>query len=765
MFREPERLNPRHQRERITEAATARIGQVTQALERRGVPSLQAAHFLIRLVFAMFAGDVGLLPRDLLTRVLTRVRDRPDRSQDYFQELFANMKSGGEFWGEDIRYFNGGLFESQDALSLTREDAEILLHAAQFDWRTVEPAIFGTLFEQGLDSLTRSRRGAHFTSVADIVRLTEPVIMQPLWREWSDVRAKATQLTSKRNGKAEATELVRGFQQRLGALRVLDPACGSGNFLVVTLGQLLDLEHEVRQFGDELGAGAFALPPLVHPRQMLGLEIEPFARELASVTIWIAYFQWKEAHGGEWETPVLQPLDTVQQRDALLNTDLSEATWPQADFIVGNPPFMGDKVMQDRLGPAYTAALRTRYEGRLPGQSDLVCYWVQKAWEQVQQTPGLRVGFVTTNSIRTGRNREVLDHITVGGQIFAAWPDEPWLLGDAAVRVSIFAFDDGSEAEKTLAGRSVDQITSRLTSGVDVSLANPLAENLGIAFIGGMKKGRFDIPEEVARRWLDARNPSGMHNSEVLLPWVNGMDLTRRKSNRWIIDFGQRSEEEAAQYALPFIYVVQEVKPERAMVANQLERERWWQHGRTAPDLRRAITDLPRFIGIPRVARHLLPVWLKPPLVVDGQVVVVARDDEFMLGVLMSAVHRHWARALGSYMGVGNDLRYTPSTCFDTFPFPTGQSEQRAEVEQLARTAIEVRKDLLNAWPEETLTGLYNLVEKYRLTPDPRAPIAPLAVIHDRLDTVVAACYGWTWPLSEESVLEKLFTLNQAAAQ
>lgn len=762
LFQDPERFNPRHLRERVTETATAQMGRVARSLNARGAVDGLAEHFLMRLVFAMFAEDVGLLPRGLLTKILIRSREYPERSQRYFQDLFAAMQAGGEFWGEDIRHFNGGLFDNQAALTLSQEDADALLQAAQLDWRAVEPAIFGTLFEHSLHPDVRSMRGAHYTAVPDIVRLTNPVIIQPLRREWDQVKLAADQAASKRGGKAEALALINAFLERLGQVRVLDPACGSGNFLVVALGQVLDLEHEVRTLAFELGAGPFAVPPRVHPRQFLGIEIEKVAYELASVTVWIAFFQWKAAHGGEWANPVLQQLDAIHHRDALLTPELTETTWPAADFIVGNPPFMGDKAMQTRLSPEYTAALRRVYGDRLPGQSDLVCYWVEKAREAVTEGPTVRAGFVTTNSIRTGKNRMVLEKIKATGDIFMAWPDEPWLQEDAAVRVSILAFDDGSEQDRRLNGEKVSTITPNLSTGVNITLARPLSENAGQAFIGGMKKGRFEIPGDVARAWLDLPNDAGVSNRDVLFPWINGMDIARRNSDRWIVDFGNRSEAEARQYRMPFEHVLRNVKPEREQVASAQERQRWWQHGRSAPDLRRAIAPLPRFIGIPRLAKHLLPVWLQGPLVVDGQVVVVARDDDFAFGVLASSIHRTWAHGLGSFMGVGNDLRYTPSTCFETFPFPQPSTAHRDAIEQAAREIVAVRTHLLVEDERETLTGLYNAVEQWQVEPDTVHPIAPLALAHRQLDQAVADAYGWTWPLGTEDTLAHLLSLNQA---
>ena len=306
-----------------------------------------------------------------------------------------------------------GLFDGEDALAITSAEAADLVGAARLDWSEVEPSIFGTLFENSLDAETRSRRGAHYTSVNDIERVVDRVVMEPLWAEWDALRHSLQKMK-----RQQRVEQLFAFQDRIHAVRVLDPACGSGNFLFVALKKLLDLEYQVRSAVTMNGVGEFEMPPLVHPRQMLGLEIEPFAHELAGITLWMGYFQWKRAHGGDWETPVLQSLNNIQNRDALLDPDGAEARWPDAEFIVGNPPFLGDKMMRTQLGSEYTDTLRGVYGDRLPGQSDLVCYWPEKARAMVESGVTRRAGFVTTNSIRGGRNRVVLERIKATGALY-----------------------------------------------------------------------------------------------------------------------------------------------------------------------------------------------------------------------------------------------------------------------------------------------------------------------------------------------------------
>ncbi len=583
-FTDPSKLDPRALREGITIEATNRIGIVARELVKTGQPKTKVAHFLMRVVFAMFSEDVGLLERGLLPRLLERCKKNPEKSQGYFAELFKAMSTGGEFWGFDIRYFNGGLFDDHAGLPLTAQNAEALLSAAKLDWSEVEPAILGGLFESSLESDVRSQRGAHFTGVGEIERVVEPVVMQDLARQWLAVReearltfeqAEAKAQTEEQKGKTRiaeetraegkkaATQVIYQFQQALSKIRVLDAACGSGNFLYVTLKRLLDLEHEIRLHAFQYGAGDFEIPPLVHPRQMLGIEIESFASELASVTLWIGFFQWNRAHGGKWPTPVLERLENIQNRDALLNPDGTEAQWPRADYIIGNPPFMGDKVMRRNLGDNYVLQLRSVYGDRLAGQSDLVCYWVQKAWQAVEANEAKKAGFVTTNSIRGGKNREVLKRIKATGDIFMAWPDEPWLQDGAAVRVSLFGFDRGIQKTRMLNGQPVSSINADLSSRIDVNQAKILPENTGISFQGPVKVGDFDITGKLARSWLTLPNPDGVSNSDVLKPWVNGMDITRRPSDKWIIDFDLMTEEQAAQYLLPFEYVEQKIKPER----------------------------------------------------------------------------------------------------------------------------------------------------------------------------------------------------------
>lgn len=776
MFHDPARLDPRQLRERVTREATGQVGKVAQALKERGASQAEAAHFLMRVVFAMFAEDVGLLEKGLLTRVLERAAKYPDKSQGYFSELFSAMRTGGEFWGTDIRHFNGGLFDDGFALGITEEDAASLLTAAKLDWAEVEPAIFGTLFESSLDEQTRSKRGAHYTSVPDILRITEPVIMWALRREWEEVKARAEALAGKRGRKKDAVGLVADFQKRLSEVTVLDPACGSGNFLVVALGQLLDLEHEVRVLGFELGAGPFDLPPLVHPRQLLGIEVETFAHELASVSVWIAFFQWKAAHGGEWETPVLQALTTIQNRDAVMTPEKTATPWPAAEFIVGNPPFVGNTRMRQMLGSEYVENLREVYAGQVPNKADFVTYWLEKARQEIYAGRTRRAGLIMTNSVRGGASRKVLERVKESGDIFMAWPDMPWIQDGAAVRVSEVAFDDGSEQRRflgTLTGpdeaveviREVSSIHADLTAGLDLTVAQRLKENAGRSFEGVKPSGEFDLPAQTAQSWLDLPNPSGVSNREVLKPYISGKDITEAEGlGRWIVDFNQMPFEEAEKYRRPMQHVRELVEPFRRGVNRPAAREKWWIHGEARPGMRKAIAPLKRFLATTIHAKHRFFVWLTPEVIPNNSLTVIAVEDDLMFGVLHSAPHLWWAARQGS--SLEDRSRYTASSTFETFPFPYPTPEQGVGIEEAARYLEKARDFLLNQEVPGTdsrlgLTVAYNLLTDYRRTGEEVvAGLSSLADAHQLLDQAVAAAYGWEWPLEEYEVLGRLLALN-----
>jgi hypothetical protein len=773
VFTDPETLRPTRLREELTERAAKDFADLATALRARGHHPHAVAHFLDRLLFAMFAEDAGILPKNLIDRLASATKGDAAAFSAALHDLFGKMAKGGGLFGvERIEWFNGGLFDDAEVIALAPAEMETIGRVSKLDWSQIEPAIFGTLFERGLDPDQRAQLGAHYTDRTSILRLVEPVLMEPLRRDWAQTQEKITPLvlagrkvTARTPAELNPERVFGAFLERLRAIRVLDPACGSGNFLYISLQLLKDLEYEAIQWGSLV----LRIPqefPQVGPQNLLGIEINPFAAELARVTIWIGQIQWMLAHGlGHPRDPVLQPLNNIREQDALLDlTDPNkpqEAEWPEADVVVGNPPFLGDKLMIGALGEAYVGTLRRTF-GQLPGGVDLCAYWHEKARGAIEAGRLKRAGLLATQGIRGGANRVVLERVKRTGDVFFAYADEPWVLSGAAVHISFVGQDDGSELTQTLDGRVVASINADLTSGVDLTQARPLAENFRIAFLGDQKGGPFDIDATTARQMLASPNPDGRPNTDVLRPWANGLDITRRSRGLWIVDFGvDMPESQAALYEAPFEYVLEHVRPMRVGLRRAHHAERWWLHEEARPGLRRAVKPLRRFLATARLAKHRLFVWMPAELLPDSQIVAFARDDDYTFGVVHSLAHERWARATGTQLReVESGFRYTPTTCFETFPFPHPTDSQRDAIAQAAQDLDRLRTGWLNPpglsdadLAKRTLTNLYNARPTW------------LAQAHERLDAAVLASYDWPADIEREDLLTRLLALNLARAK
>lgn len=771
VFFDPEHLKPGLTATGVTEEAARHFARLADMLRNRGVEPQRAARFLTRVIFCLFAEDVGLLPKRHFSTIANKTIHQPAEFVRYTTDLFKAMVSGGTSLLETIPYFNGNLFSDADVIELTPEELEVAGDAGEFDWSAIEPAIFGTLFERSLDPSKRSQIGAHYTHPDDIKAVVEPVLMTPLRRRWEEVRQKVGELAEKRKLakgstaeklKKEMHTLLLDFLDGMSKIRVLDPACGSGNFLYVSMNLLKDLEKEVILFAGGMG---LTLPLYqVTPAQLYGIEVNTYAHELAQVAVWIGYIQWHRRNGFQvQQNPVLQSLDTIRNADAILDqtdpTTPAEPEWPEADVIVGNPPFLGGNLLRSSLGNEYVDALFKVYGARIPNFSDLCCYWYEKARAMVALGKVKRVGLLATQGIRGGANRRVLERIKETGDVFLAYSDREWILEGAAVHVSIVGFDNGSETHRMLDGKPVASINANLTAGTDLTKARRLKENLGIAFMGDIKVGAFDIDAATAQKMLAAGgNPNGRPNSDVIRPWINGMDITRRPRGMWIIDFGvDMSEGEASQYEIPFEYVKEHVKAERAGNKMQKRAVHWWIHGDAAPRIREALSLISRYIATPRVTKHRLFVWIPVDVLPDGQLIVFARDDDYTLGVLHSRVHELWARATGTQLREAESgFRYTPTTTFETFPFPHPTQEQREAIAPAAKRLDDLRQAWLKnppGFPEEglkdrTLTNLYNDRPTW------------LANAHKDLDDAVLDAYGWNREIGAEELLAKLLALN-----
>ncbi|MCX6039082.1 MAG: class I SAM-dependent DNA methyltransferase, partial [Chloroflexi bacterium] len=399
VFFNPDELKPRETVESVTEEAAKQFSKLAGILRKYGEDDQRVAHFLIRLLFCLFAEDVGLLPEKLFPHLLDQTRHRSKDFMEVLRQLFRAMNTGGFFGADRILYFNGGLFDNDYVLELDGDGMDILARIDSLDWAAIEPSIFGTLFERGLDPTKRSQLGAHYTSRDDILLIVEPVLMAPLRREWEALKTEVMGMKAEAgeaNEKKKAA-VVRAFADRIASVQVLDPACGSGNFLYVALRLLLDLQNEVISLSDQLGAGRFFIS--VSPAQLHGIEINEYAHELAQITIWIGYIQWLVDNGyGLPAEPILKPMQTILHMDAILAYDETgqpvEPEWPTAYVIIGNPPFLGDKKMRAELGDKYVDDLRALYGDRIPGQSDLVCYWFEKARAMIESGQVTRAGLL-----------------------------------------------------------------------------------------------------------------------------------------------------------------------------------------------------------------------------------------------------------------------------------------------------------------------------------------------------------------------------------
>ena len=779
LFTEPDLLNPGKSQAKLTEEAADLLVTLAEDLRRWNaasetpIPDQRIAKFIMRMIFCFFACDVGLLPKDAFADLISVNRANPEAFRRYLSELFGAMRDGGSFLMREVPQFNGGLFDDTYVPSLIANQVAMFERLNNLDWADIEPSIFGTLFERVIDESKRKQLGTHYTSREDIELIVEPVLMRPLRSKWEETKSRARPYLDWAGQQEEDQDFLRQrlhtilsqFQEQLADVKVLDPACGSGNFLYMSLALLKALEKEVVAFATAHGLGDFV--PRVHPAQLFGIETNEYAHELASAVVWIGYLQWKYRNAFDLagETPILQPLDNIRLKDAVVKDGdrgkSSEPDWPRADVIMGNPPFLGGKILRRELGDDYVDTMFKVWDNRVPREADLCCYWFEKARSEIERGRARRAGLLATQGIRGGSNRAVLDRIAESGAIFWAQSDRKWTLDGAAVQVSMVGFDDGSETARELDGLQVSSIYTNLRSGeTDVTMARRLEENLGIAFQGPVKVGKFDIGEREARAMLRRPNPDGRTNRDVIQPWINGSDITGRPRNMWIINFLEMSIEDAALYESPFEYVRENIKPIRLKNRDRQRKTYWWRLGRSGRDWQGAVGSLNRYIATPRVSKHRLFMWVSSETLPDSAVVAVARGDDYSFGVLHSRIHELWARTQGTQLReVESGFRYTPTSTFETFPFPEPTPEQKDKIADAAQRLDALRQSWLNPPPDSigpsqlkhrTLTNLYN------------DPPTWLRHAHDSLDAVVFAAYGWSPDLTDGEIVSRLLRLNLA---
>lgn len=823
IWTQPAVRDPRSKAVAVTKELAARLADLAADLERQGYTQERVAKFVMRCVFTMFAEDIGLLPDEPFRQVLDQVAlADPKEFVPLAEELWHAMDEGKRFLLRKLLRFNGHVFRDAEALPLSREALAMLLEAARADWQHVEPSIFGTLLVRALDPVERHRLGAEFTPRSYVERVVRPAVEEPIRERWTAVQAEVLQLreSGKAKAAAQAEQRLRDFHAWLRGLRFLDPACGSGNFLYVTMHLVKRIELEVIRAIEEITGRHEIRFEEVGPAQFHGIEIKAWAREIAELTLWIGYHQfWREHHDVQPPEPILQDTGTLECRDAVLAYDrigedpararpdptprlrhpvtgalvpdpeailhyftyqnARQAEWPRADFIVANPPYVGDKRQREVFGDGYVEALRAVF-AEVPDGADYVMYWWYKAAKEVAAGRTIRAGLITTNSIVQKLNREVVAAAaSAGAEVAWAVADHPWVdeTGSAAVRVALTVLarrprvatlatvDEGGAPVSEL---KVRRLNCDLSASADVAAASDaeLLANRGIAHQGfSPQAGGFLLDRAEAQRLLGLDSRHG----RVIRPFIGGRDLAGRSRGAFIIDFALSSEREAAQTPVLFDVVRDRVKPERDANKRRAYRELWWRFGEARRGLRDASGPLNRMMITVYVAKHRFFTWVGTVVAPDDTLVCMASDDAFILGVLSSSIHVTWALAAGGRLGVGNDPRYNKTRCFDPFPFPDPPKVLRAKIADVAERLDAHRKAALERDERVTMTGMYNVVEKLRsgaaLTKKEQAvhTLAACGVLkdlHDELDSLVAEAYGWEWPLPKEIILERLVALH-----
>jgi hypothetical protein len=713
--------------------------------ERQAADDDVLQDFVLQVVWSMFAEDLGMLPGHLFTRLLDGlVADQSRSSFDDLGRLFRYLaeKEPRPTHGvyEGTPYADGGLFAKPAEVHLGSDEVEMLRKAADFNWTQVEPAIFGSLLQGGLGKEKQWAFGAHYTAEADILKVVIPTVVEP-WRE--------------RIGSCDTLDEAQEAQHDLMEYVVLDPACGSGNFLYVAYRELRRIEAELRDRAAQLRKAA-GLPDqaelnLFPIQNMKGIEIEPFAVKLARVTMWIGHKLAVDKLGVDEPVLPLVDLSGIRQGDSL------RLTWPRVDAIISNPPYHGSQRLRRELGDDYVEWLKAEFG---IGVKDYAAYWFRKTHPHLPD--GGRAGLVVTNSISQNRNRKpTLEWILDNGAVISdAISKQPWS-GEASVNVSIINWiksPDTDPAAAILDGQSVARISAGLQpASLDVSDAERLVGNRRVGFQGPIPAddGGFILgPAEAVE--LLARNDAKY--SDVVRPYLTSEDIglvPGPTASRYAIDFNQMSLEHAGAYPAALEIVRTRVKPFRDRNRDRGFRERWWLFGRPRPAMRQALSGLVRFVAGTRHGTVLHFCWCEPRVLASDATNVFALEDDYAIGVLTSGVHRAWAWAQSG--SIRADIRYTLTTAFETFPRPTPSDAQRVAVADVARRLVEQRQAICLKH-QIGLTQLSNEVAE--------GAYAEVKALHDQLDRAVAAAYGW--PASAASdpseSNRRLLELNQAIA-
>lgn len=869
----PQTLDPTRISAEVTRDIAERLATIAKRLEKKH-DAKEVAEFLMRCLFTMFAEDAELLPQDSFTKLLTSIKATPKNFKPAMEELWRVMDEGGyaAALNETLKRFNGSLFKKRSAIALEADDINELYIAAKRDWRDVEPAIFGTLLERALDAKERSKFGAHYTPRTYVERLVIPTIIEPLRQEWDEVQAHVQELLAAKK-KKDAIEAVKTYHHRLCTTRVLDPACGTGNFLYVSLELMKKLEGEVLEALESLGHTQAKLGlegETVNPSQFYGLELNPRAVPIADLVLWIGYLKWQLRTNGLSAIiePVLHAYGTIKHQDAVLAYDKQQeltgasgkpltrwdghttklhpitgeeipdpeaqiplysytnprpAKWPEAEYIVGNPPFIGGKDMRAELGDGYAeAAWKAR--PHVAGGADFVMhFWDMAATQLLAKSTKLkRFGFITTNSITQTFSRRVIEHHMAAKKplsLIYAIPDHPWLKASdkAAVRISMTVAEAGekqgllakvvSEAEldtdtPQVALESMEgKLHAGIRLGANLSSAKSLKSNDALTSPGVKLHGSGFIITTQQAAAFGLGKIKGLENH--IREYRNGRDVADRPRGVMVIDlFGLGADEIKKKYPAVYQHVLENVKPERDQNNRATYKDNWWTFGEPRKELRPALAPLSRYITTIETAKHRFFLFLDKSVLPDNRLINIGLEDAGPLAALSSRVHIIWTLAQG---GVLEDRPiYTKTKCFDLYPFPAFaqiSTSSKSRLCELGERLDTFRKERLAQHSFLTMTSLYNVLERERelengcdvpaLTESEHAIheaglVSVLKDIHDDIDRATLEAYGWsdlapalvgkvgaTTPsphktpeqeTAEEELLVRLVALNQERA-
>lgn len=840
LWLDPLSLDPSRRSAKVTRQIADKLAKLAKSLESKDHHPEVVAHFLMRCLFTLFAEDVKLIKNNAFTDLLNSLKGNAHNLKHTLPHVWREMDKGTEYspvLKQKLLKFNGGLFEETTALDLNEEQLAILTDAARADWHDVEPAIFGTLLERALDPTERHKLGAHYTPRAYVERLVLPTIIEPLREDWDAARTASLALANAGKTDAAVAE-AKAFLDKLCNTIVLDPACGTGNFLYVAMHRMKALEGEVRDWLTQLGEtqAEFEIKgQTVDPHQFLGIEINPRAAAIADLVLWIGYLQWHFQTYGNTNPPepVLKAFHNIENRDAVLAYDAKElvtddegkpvtrwdgrtmkkspvtgedipdesartpvyrytnprkAEWPKADFVVGNPPFIGNKRMRFALSDAYVDAIHTAMP-ELPATIDFVMYWWQHAADLAAFKALRRFGFITTNSITQPFNRVVVEaHLTRpdGCRISFAIPDHPWTDAEdgAAVRIAMTAADasrasgvlafvqseqegDDGSSDVTLTSM-VGEIHADLTTGVTVTNAVELQANARLSGQGVIVLGEGFLLKTDEATELLSREPSA---AKFIKQYRNGKDLTDKPRGLRIIDLHGMNEADVRQFPAVYQRIYDRVRPIRLEMKDKARREKWWLFGRSNSEIRAALATLPRYIATCRTAKHRVFMFLDAHILPDAKIVAIGADDAYALGVLSSTLHVKWSLKTGAFLE--DRPNYNHADCFNKFPFPAASDVQKQVIRSLGEQLDAHRKRQQALHPGLTITDMYNVLERLRageaLTDKEKriheqGLVSVLKQIHDDLDAAVFEAYGWPADLSDEQILERLVALNHERA-